>query len=692
MASRNSRTGSAGGKKGIPTFFILALMYAAGVVIRYGLALYTHVYTTVIIDEHLYYSIARSIANGEGLLFMGQPADYSSILYPLIISPVYLLPEGTNYFQMIQLWNILLMHLSIIPLYALARDIIGDRKTALAAAAVSLLAPDMMLGGYVMSEAILFPLICTMMYVAYQYFVHKKVWQLAVAGVIGGLIYCTKPGQVIPAAVILIVAVIAGVKARDRKQLLAAGLGLAGLAAVIGCGYGVVYLLFRHPVSLLGVYDDQLFGNQTIHWWEFIRAILLSPYCFYLMTSGLCLVLPIHDAQKLAEAKRNLLWILLISTAVIMLGTAWAVNQVEYIYSTIHTRYFSVYVPLLMILSMDLAEKGDSRKLKRAETAANPYVVWGITVYFVVCLFLFGITSGVDMSTNIMSNIALSLLRGIAAKGTGILWSIVFAAGAAALACYVTLSKKPFLRPLIAGIMALNFIVNACYAYSHAYEMIDKSFVNQADVIRETIAGRDFVYIYGTNRLEYNAYLDPNTQKSVCMIYINDLYNNTMQSDGIYEPFLPAVQRGTIPQNLTTDTDLFVVDKGALSHLMLSDSVQWETQDRSLNMQVLKIPQGERWVDAFLGGPVNGKLESNTTGFISLYKDEYRQNKVIISLKMEIVSDTQLVGRFGDQAYSFDLPAGTDTYSIRLNQPTDTMTFVAKDSELRIVSFDVQVQ
>ena len=164
MAARNSRTVSDGRRKGIPTFFILALIYATAVLIRYGLAIYTHVYTTVIIDEHLYYSIARSIANGEGLLFLGQPADYSSILYPLIISPIYLFPEGTNYFRLIQLWNILLMNLSIIPLYGLARDIIGNRKTAVVTAAICLLAPDMMLGGFVMSEAILFPLICAMMY------------------------------------------------------------------------------------------------------------------------------------------------------------------------------------------------------------------------------------------------------------------------------------------------------------------------------------------------------------------------------------------------------------------------------------------------------------------------------------------------------------------------------------------------
>ncbi len=667
-------------------------MYAAAVLIRYGLAIYTHVYTTVIIDEHLYYSMARSIANGEGLLLMGQPADYSSILYSLVISPVYLLPEGTNYLHLIQLWNILLMNLSVIPLYCLARDVIGDRKTAIVTAALGLLAPDMMLGGYVMSEVLLFPLICTMMYAAYRYFVHKKALHLAAAGVIGGLIYFTKPGQVIPAVVLLILVLTMGARAQDRKQILAGVAGLVSLAGTIALTYGIVSILFRHPASLLGVYDNQLFTNGSVHWWAFFRAILLSPSCFYLMTGGICLLLPLYDYRELDEAKRSFLWAILISAAAVMLGTAWAVNRVEYIYSTIHTRYFSVYVPLLMILSVDRAGKPDLRKPRRIEYNTKTQIVWGVTVYFVICLCLFGVASGVDLSTNIMSNIALSLLRGIAASRTAIVWSVIFAAAAAALAWYVTASQKRHSRALIVGVMLLNFILNACYAYSHVYEIIDESFVEQASVIREAIAGRDFMYIYGSGLLEYNAYLDPNTKKSVTMVSVNDLYNNTLQSDGIYEPFLPSVQRGTIPQNLTPDMDLFVVDKGALNHLILSDSIQWETEDPSLNMQVLSIPQGERWVDAFLGGPVNGKLGSNTAGYISLFKEEYRQHCVTVHLEIDISNDTEFVVGFGDQAFSFNLPAGRDTYVIRLSAPTDTISFVAKDSELRIISFSVEVQ
>ena len=152
-------------KKHMPLGCLLLIIYVGIVVIRFMLAQLTSGYPTVGIDEFLYYSLGRSIATEGKLLFRGQPADYSFILYPLVLSPVYLLfGEGANYYRLIQLWNIILMSVSLFPLFGLCRSIFKQDKKAIIVATVCMLLPDFFLGQYVFSEAILYPLFFLLLY------------------------------------------------------------------------------------------------------------------------------------------------------------------------------------------------------------------------------------------------------------------------------------------------------------------------------------------------------------------------------------------------------------------------------------------------------------------------------------------------------------------------------------------------
>ncbi len=690
MASKRKKA-AVPAKKGLPAVYILAAVYLGMVLIRYLLAVNTHIYSTVIIDEHLYYSIARSIANGEGLLFMGQPADYTSILYPLVIAPVYrLFPEGTAFFRLIQLWNICLMNLSIIPLYLISSRIIRDRRTAIAAAVISMMMPDMVLGGFIMSEAILFPLIYTMMYFAYRYFADKRAKDLLTAGVIGGLIFFTKPGQAVIAGVILGAALIGGLRARDRRQILAGIWGLAGFAATVALSCAIVFGLFRHPSSLLGVYDYQTFKIESVHWGAFFRAVLLSPACFYLICGGVCLVLPILRCGELEPEKRTFLWVVLISALVIMTGTAWTVNQVEYERANIHTRYFAMLVPLLLILGCGCEEKKNARLPEHPEKDAKVWIIWGITGLFVLCAAVFGVAAGIDFSADIMGNAAMAFLRATAASvPAGILWTVLLSVGALVLA-FCAARRRMRLRPLMITLTLISFLLNTAFSYVGASRKIDPSFASQAGVIREAVARRDFLYVYGNNRAEYNAYLDPNTRKSVCMVYVNDLFNNVNRTGGVYEPFMPALQRGTIPRNMTPDTDLFVIDKGAMSHLVLSDKADYLTEDSNLNMQIVRIPRGEIWADAFLAGPIGGEVSRDTPCYIRLFAEKYRQGDVKVTLELDLETDTEFIISAGDVPYSFTLPAGRDTYHVTL-PPADMVSFQAKDCDMKVLSFGVSL-
>ena len=86
------------------SLWLLLRLYGCIVLIRFMLALLTTSYPTIKIDEFLYFNLARSIATKGELLYRGQAANYAFILYPLILSPVYLFfGEGAHFYRLIQL-------------------------------------------------------------------------------------------------------------------------------------------------------------------------------------------------------------------------------------------------------------------------------------------------------------------------------------------------------------------------------------------------------------------------------------------------------------------------------------------------------------------------------------------------------------------------------------------------------------
>ena len=118
---------------------ILIFLWAASVLIRFLLAFIYRQGPTIIIDESLYTNIARSLAAGEGIAYRSQPIPYLYIFYPLLLTPIYMLPIDMDIYRVIQLWNAILMSTSVFPVYLLAKDLTRDEKKALICGAGTLL-------------------------------------------------------------------------------------------------------------------------------------------------------------------------------------------------------------------------------------------------------------------------------------------------------------------------------------------------------------------------------------------------------------------------------------------------------------------------------------------------------------------------------------------------------------------------
>ena len=112
----------------------------------------------VMVDEIIWAEIARGIADAGEPLLRGEPDPGYSVLYPLVLSPLYALFESLpDAYEAVKATNALLMSLAAVPAYFLARRVVGDGYSLLAALlAVAL--PSLAYTGTVMTENLFYPL------------------------------------------------------------------------------------------------------------------------------------------------------------------------------------------------------------------------------------------------------------------------------------------------------------------------------------------------------------------------------------------------------------------------------------------------------------------------------------------------------------------------------------------------------
>lgn len=135
--------------------FLFAL-FAAATIIRY--VLFDGPRRIAIVDEILYYDIARSIWQGNGLSFRGFETAFRKILYPFVLSPFFTIGNGVVRLKAIHLFNCALMASSVFPAWLVARRIGLAAPARLACVAVVILWPDMLFTATFMAETLHWPL------------------------------------------------------------------------------------------------------------------------------------------------------------------------------------------------------------------------------------------------------------------------------------------------------------------------------------------------------------------------------------------------------------------------------------------------------------------------------------------------------------------------------------------------------
>jgi len=325
----------------LPVLFLVATTY-------HFLQSRGHTTPTVFNDELLYAKLSQSIAVGHGLAIRGEHVFFPAPLASLVQAPAWLLPSMTDAYAAAKLLNAAVMSAAAFPSYWLARRVVRP-SFALLTAAAAVATPAMVYHGYMMSEALAYP-----------------VFLVAAAVLTRQLATPTRSAAVeVPIVCALAIA--------TRIQFVV--LPLAYFAAVAVCGRGAYR---RHGVSvaltagllaalvglpgLLGQYGPSNFGHAApsgIAHWALMNGALLPFMLGVAVVPGAIFGLGLMLARPSSRVERALAVLTVVCTA-LFLGQTALISATEA--DRPLERYLFYVTPLVFIAFFRYAERGAPRR------------------------------------------------------------------------------------------------------------------------------------------------------------------------------------------------------------------------------------------------------------------------------------------------------------------------------------------
>lgn len=176
-----------------PTLILVGIWIVLGIA-RFLAALPIH-QPQIMTDELRYWQMALSFWEKGAFLFHGKPFDIPSILYPILLSPLFAIPDLTLVFDLARLVNGFLLSAVLFPTYALAREF-TDSRMALFPAVLAGLVPGAVYSSLIMAENLYYPLFCLSFWLAYRTLVRANWRDAALASLAFFATFFTKPNLV----------------------------------------------------------------------------------------------------------------------------------------------------------------------------------------------------------------------------------------------------------------------------------------------------------------------------------------------------------------------------------------------------------------------------------------------------------------------------------------------------------------
>lgn len=420
-------------KPGKYDIFIVILLYIAGVAALYFIGNFP-IRIAAYGDELLYYTIAQSIHDGNGIMCLNAHTNFDKVAYSFILSPFFGIEDPVLRVKMITLFNKALIMTSIFFVYLIGKEIELNRGSMLMTLAVTLVWSDFSYSLTFMSENLNWPLI---MLAIYLWLKSKKskhyVWYALVLGAVCYIGYLCK--NIFLA--MLLSAVLFEIaypfieflmnRRNDPPKKLRECFDTRGL---IGCGITIVLfavcyisgnaLLFGGSASnaagaVTGVLD--IFMNN------YIFLYLIFAFVYYLAAAIIAvLVMPVAysavNIKDMDTTTRKLFSFLMIYLLISCAMVAYLISIKEdlgLIFPRIHMRYFGFILLLLIAVFFKVLQT----KSGTGSVSSRTQLIFTMAAAFFTCMIFYGFDdlSAVDQSVLNVYNSAAEVIQNYTAAG-----------------------------------------------------------------------------------------------------------------------------------------------------------------------------------------------------------------------------------------------------------------------------------
>jgi len=324
----------------------------------------------ILVDEIIWAEVARGFADAGEPLLRGEPDPGYSVLYPLLLSPLYGLFDGLPAaYEAVKATNALVMSLAAVPAFFLASRVVGA-GFSLVAAILAVALPSLAYTGTVMTENLFYPLFLVVSLVLVLVLEQPSGPRVALLLALLGLAFATRVQAIaLVAAFVLAPLVLAIFEKRGLRDTMIRFRFLYGALAAIAV-VGAVGLLAtgRSLDEPLGAY--QAVGDARYSLGEVLDYLVwhIAELALYV------LVVPLAATIVLVARARSLdrrLQAFLAATVAIVVTQVPVVAAFASVFSDrIEERNLFYVVPLLAIALLAWVERGAVRPRVLAPVAA----------------------------------------------------------------------------------------------------------------------------------------------------------------------------------------------------------------------------------------------------------------------------------------------------------------------------------
>ncbi len=598
----------------------LGMLMLAAALIRTLLAHLFSQNPSIMPDESLYLNLARSLwTNGEVTL-RGQSVTYDSLLYPLFLAPLYLLPRSVDLFRAAQILNVALLTSAAIPAFLLAKRIAG-REAGLFVAALTLLMPDMAMSEIIMADSLCYSLILWALWATHRALgTQGRVRDALLAALFSALAFLAKPGYLALGIAVVVALFLALLRRRDMISLQKAFAALLVIIAVPALMRIIGVHLLGIRYSIPSIYDTQMSGFSVTRVIQSFNGALLYLFFFPAALMIYPVAVPVAYARALPDSERALLRTIVLALFMVIMGTAYIIYISEYtgepFMARVHLRYLAAFAPALISLSLSPAlrdHKGNAPMgallawMVAGTIAFTPAALLSNRAYPVDALLLSGVTNDTAL-TSPKTLMALVLIF-LTVAGGFFLW------------------KRGWTRGFKNGVFGV-FIAAMLFNNASAYDLMrhnnDAAWAADANQAAETTGGHSTLFVAADGGYFWNAAtsFDARTRDTLPVVELDDLIENT-GAGGVYAAFVPRAYWTTAPNRLIAQPRMIVIDNQLLYRIALAATVDTAATDNG-KYAILNMPTDGAWVHSALSGfasnmaTENGKLtvfdEALTTG------------------------------------------------------------------------------